>query len=190
MSHLTPDEIVDAIDGVLGSARHAHLGSCIACRTEVDRLTAVLGQTRSVTVPEPSPLFWQHFSRRVRVAIAEEPAAAGWPQWLRWPVLTPLAAMALLVMALMTAVLPVRAPAPDPVAIDDSTAPAADMDFVADSVWAFIAESIGPLDVETALQAGIATSPGEAERAALDLSDAEQAELVRLLQQELTKSGS
>ena len=59
-----------------------------------------------------------------------------------------------------------------------------------DSAWAFIVESVGPLDVETAQQAGIAAFPGAAERAALHLTDAEQEELVRLLQQELTRSGS
>ena len=35
MTHLTGHEIVDALDGALGSTRHAHLDTSAACRTEV-----------------------------------------------------------------------------------------------------------------------------------------------------------
>jgi len=191
MTHLTSDELIDAVEGALGSARHAHLEACPACRREVDHLTATLRDARAVAIPEPSPLFWQHFSNRVRTAMAGEPSAAPWPLWLRWPVLTPLAALGLLVVALITAV-PQRRPVVLPVAANDVTPTPGEQEAenADDSAWAFIVESIGPLDVETAQEAGIAASPGEAERVALHLSDAEQAELVRLLQQELTRSGS
>lgn len=195
MTHLTTDEIVDAVEGVLDATGHAHLDACAACRSEVDRLAATLSETRSVTITEPSPLFWDHFSQRVRTAIAEEPPAQAWPLWLRWPVLAPLTALGLLVIALMTAVprsgptsrsvVPAVATAPDqPSAADPEGA------LAVDSAWAFIEESVGPLDVETAQQAGIAASLGEAERAALHLTDAEQVELVKLLEQELTRAGS
>lgn len=195
MTHLTPDAMVDAVEGVLDSTGHAHLDACAACRGEVDRLSATLSESRSVAVPEPSPLFWEHFSQRVRTAIAEEPDARVWPLWLRWPVLAPLAALGLLVIALMTAVPRVpdtalelastAATTNDPPSVADPEA-----ELAMDSAWAFIEESVGPLDVETAQQAGIAASLGEAERAALHLTDAEQVELVKLLEQELTRQGS
>ena len=38
MTHLTSDEIVDAVEGVLDGA-DAHLDSCTPCRNEVDRLS-------------------------------------------------------------------------------------------------------------------------------------------------------
>jgi len=195
MTHLTTDEIVDAVEGALDSAGHAHLDACAACRSEVERLAATLSVSRSVTIPEPSPLFWDHFSQRVRTAVAEEPPAHAWPLWLRWPVLAPLTALGLLLIALMTAV-PQSRNTPGSVApvvataIDQPNAADPDPELAVDSAWAFIEESVGPLDVETAQQAGIAASLGEAERAALHLTDAEQVELVKLLEQELTRAGS
>jgi hypothetical protein len=195
MSHLTADEMIDAVDGILESMRHAHLAACSTCRSEVERLAETLSTARSVAIPEPSPLFWDYFSRRVRAALAEETSVRPWPIWLRWPVLVPLTALGLLIVALTT-VVPQTSPPPGQIVTTvagahDQAGPAeTDADGAVDSAWAFIVESIGPLDVETAQEAGIAASPGEAERAALHLTDAEQAELVKLLQQELTRAGS
>jgi hypothetical protein len=195
MTHLTADEIVDALDGALESVRHAHLETCAACRTELEQLAGTLSAARSATIPEPSPLFWDHLSRRVRATIDDEPPVRRWPLWLRWPVLTPLTALGLLIVALVTAVPQnPRGPGQTVPAVasvhDQAGSVESEADAAVDSAWAFIVESVGPLDVETAQQAGIAVSPGEAERAALHLTDAEQAELVKLLQQELTRAGS
>ena len=98
--------------------------------------------------------------------------------------------MALLVFALITAVPRTPEVLAPLVAVDNPAALEPEPDSAVDSAWAFILESVGPLDVETAQQAGIAASPGEAERAALHLTDAEQIELVRLLEHELTRTGS
>ena len=57
MSHLSRDERLLALDGVLDPQRQAHLAACEACRTEVEGLRAVLARVRAVDVPEPSPLF-------------------------------------------------------------------------------------------------------------------------------------
>ena len=195
MSHLTGDEIVDALDGALVSTRHAHLETCAPCRGEVERLADALRVTRTLTTPEPSPLFWDHFSRRVRAAIDHEPVTHEWPVWLRWPVLVPLTAVGLLIAALMTVVpqnpqTSGQTQTARGTAVDQAGPLDADADTAVDSAFAFIVESVGPLDVETAQEAGIAASPGAAERAALHLTEAEQAELVKLLQQELTRVGS
>ena len=190
MTHLTSDEMVDAVEGAPGSSGHRHLATCESCRREVDRLGGTLAAAREASIPEPSPLFWEHFSNRVRQAIADEPAVRPWPLWLRWPVLVPLAALGLLVIALITAVpLTPRSTAP---AIATIATPSSDpeADAAIDAAWAFILESVGPLDVDMAHEAGIVSGPGEAERAVLQLTDAEQVELVRLLQQELTRAGS
>jgi hypothetical protein len=74
MSHLSRDERLQALDGVLDASRAAHLETCPACRGEVDALGAVLARVRAVDVPEPSPLFWDHLAARVGEAIAREPA--------------------------------------------------------------------------------------------------------------------
>jgi hypothetical protein len=81
MSHLSRDERLLALDGVLEAQRQAHLAACEACRTEVEGLRAVLARVRAVDVPEPSPLFWDHLAARVGDAIAREPGPAvarGW----------------------------------------------------------------------------------------------------------------
>jgi hypothetical protein len=193
MSHLTRDELVDLAEGILPSARRAHVESCAACREQGEALTALLGDARAVVVDEPSPLFWEHLSERVRQSIAEEPVAApAWPRWLQWPVLVPVAGLALLVLALATAV-------PQPSSVEsivaenhpDRAATAdPDAEVAVDSAFAFILESVGPLDLDTAQEAGIAAGPGSADRAALHLTDEEQDELVRLLQVELARGSS
>ena len=72
MTHLTPDEIIDAVESTLASGRRAHLDACEQCRTETASVASMLRETRAVGSAEPSPLFWDHFSDRVRTAIAAE----------------------------------------------------------------------------------------------------------------------
>ena len=66
MKHLTESEMVDLLDATLAPGRRAHLDACDACRTTADGLRAVLARSADVAIPEPSPLFWEHFSARVR----------------------------------------------------------------------------------------------------------------------------
>ena len=97
-THLSPDELAAAADGTAGrsaaahrdpsaatahrdlSAATAHLDRCPACRAAVSELSALLTALKSETVPEPSPLFWDHFSARVREATAQvtPPERRGW----------------------------------------------------------------------------------------------------------------
>ena len=54
-----------------------------------------------------------------------------------------------------------------------------------DTEWRALAELVGPLDWEAASEAGLALAPGDADRAVLDLDDAERRELSRLVATEL-----
>ena len=73
-SHLTPQLIVEAIEGTLGSAARDHLHACAACREEVERVRAVLRDAEGAApAPDPSPLFWEHFEQRVRQATSALP---------------------------------------------------------------------------------------------------------------------
>ena len=184
MTHLTSDELVDALDGVLEPSRMTHLDACEPCRQQLADLGAVLRDTRQVDVPEPSPLYWQHLSARVRTAIdAEAAPSGGWQHWVRWPVLAPIAVLALIVMALAVAVPRQAAVTPD-VAADGA------VDQPLDDSFAMVADLVGDIDWDTAISAGLTVGPGAADQAVLELTVAEQQELSRLLKAELTKAKS
>jgi len=190
MNHLTPDELLDYVEqSPDASALGRHVESCVECRTEAAALSAILGAARRVEVPEPSPLFWNQFSRRVHDAIAADPRRASVAGWLRWPVLVPISGLALLVLALVASLSPRSGDTPisniaehDVVAGPDTTA-------TLDTTWALVADLVGPIDLETAQLAGIALSPGAADEAILELSVDEREELVRLLRRELGQPG-
>ena len=179
MTHLTADELIDAMEGLLASERMTHLASCPECQAQLTELAAVLNEAKQSSVPEPSPLFWSHLSTRVRTAIDAKPAGA-WPRWLRWEVLLPLSAMAMLILTLAFNIAPAPGDAPDLV---ENGAPEVELN--ADH-WGAFSEIIGELDIETASAAGV-IEPGIADLAVLHLTAEEQQELTRLLQAELTR---
>lgn len=188
MTHLTSDELIDAVEGLLEAERRAHLESCDWCREQVAQLAATFHEAREVEVPEPSPLFWSHLSARVRAAIEAEPTPGGWRRWVTWPVLAPVAALALVVFALAVSVprpddtTPMAENEPPPVAVEATPA--------TDDSWTLVADLVGGIDWDTAVEAGLGVRPGAAERAAMDLTPQEQRELRRLLTEELEKAKS
>jgi hypothetical protein len=74
--HLTPDELIDSRDRQLAPARQAHADACVVCRTKLAELDEVLRDVAAADVPEPSPLFWDHLSARIRERVAHEPPPA------------------------------------------------------------------------------------------------------------------
>jgi hypothetical protein len=58
-------------------------------------------------------------------------------------------------------------------------------DVTMDAEWRALAEVVGPLDWDTAVEAGLVTAPGAADVAMLDLSSDERRELSRLVATEL-----
>jgi hypothetical protein len=191
MTHLDPEELIDAVDGVLPSARRQHLDICETCRHEAASLRALMVDVRAVDVPEPSPYFWNRLSTQVRHRITEAPPAPV-ARWFQWPVVAPLAAMALLVIALVGAVADFSA-APDPrqanMPLSGDPARADEMVADAEVQWALLAELVGDLDFDAANEAGIVAPLGSADAAILQLSTVEQEELARLLRQELRVGG-
>lgn len=100
-THLTPAEVVSVAEGHGREVLLRHVEVCAVCRAEVDVVRAVEIDLRAnAAVPEPSPLFWDHFSRRVREATAHEPVplVSWWPG--RWA--TGLAAGAAVVVLAVT----------------------------------------------------------------------------------------
>ena len=78
--HLTPDELVDLAEGARPESSAPHLASCATCRAQLNEMRAMMSDAAGVDVPEPSPLFWDHLSQRVREAVANEPPPA--PGWM------------------------------------------------------------------------------------------------------------
>lgn len=182
MTHLTSDELIDAMEGMLTPERQAHLSACAECQQQVDDLASVLNDAKQSSVPEPSPLFWHHFSARVNEAIDVD-AAGAWPAWLHWRTLLPLGAMAMVVLALAF-----RMAGPSEVSTEFVDTTALDVELPADN-WGTLTALVGDLDLETASAAGV-IEPGTADELVLHLTTEEQQELARLLQAELTRAKS
>jgi hypothetical protein len=84
--HLSPDDHLAALDGTLAGERLAHVSGCATCREAIDHTRQIIEALRADDVPEPSPLFWDHFSARVRAASDAAPVApsprVGWQVWV------------------------------------------------------------------------------------------------------------
>ena len=179
MTHLTSQQLVDAIEGGLAPVHVSHLDACDACQREVARLRSVVADLGAGDVPEPSPLFWDHFRQRVRTATIAEPVP-GAPGW--HGILSPMTAagLALAAMAIMFVMRtgPVVAPqvalGTAGVAGDEAVASGDDESLV------FVARIAASLSSEDLQQAARPSADGA--DAALDqLSASQRAELVRLI---------
>ena len=176
MRHLTPDELMDAMEETIAPDRTAHLAGCVDCQQQLADLAAILAEAKRASVPEPSPLFWKHLSANVNAEIDRQIDTA-WPSWLRWQWLLPLGTMAILVLALVVAV-----PKAPRTRTTEATLAGAQSSYAGN--WGAVAELVGEFDLDTANEAGV-LSPGLAEQAILGLTEEEQAELTRLLRAEL-----
>jgi anti-sigma-K factor RskA len=191
--HLSPAEYVDALDGELTRARQTHLDECAACRLSVAELTDVLTQTQQSVehdVPEPSPLFWQHFEQRVGVAIAEETMAASSTGW--WHRLSdfrraPALAAAAVVIA-MVALVPLALNmnrVESPVATPTASAEAEPGAMAETVEWQFVASVLGTLEEDTAREV-LGPSPVALGAALESLTIAEREAFARLLEAEMS----
>lgn len=202
MKHLSDVQLLELLEGVASDA--THLEHCGACRGKVEALRQVMANLRDDQVPEPSPLFWQHFSGRVRQAIDDEsnndesindesPAVKWWTRrsW-RWA----LAGGAAVVMATLVLVTNTRPPRTDRVAdrASSSMTPLAsgvpaDLGWTppGDDSWTMVVGLAEGLDLESAADAGLTVRPGFVDQAVLGMSDEEQRELAGIIQAELDR---
>jgi hypothetical protein len=195
--HLRPDELIDLAEGTRAESSATHLAECAVCRLHLAELKATMSAAADVDVPEPSPLFWDHFSARVRQAVDAEgaPRRSFWT-WSR--VLIPAVSVAAAVLAVAVTLnwgnagqvvgpLPVTVPAP--VAPVASVELLADPQSAGDTALTLVAGLSSDMDFETAREAGLAAR-GSAEHAVTHLTGSELRELQRLLQEELARSGA
>ncbi len=191
MTHLSWEDRLAMIEAA-GEPRHSHLAACDQCRADVIAARAVLNDAQEVDVPEPSPLFWDQFSRRVSEAL-EIPARPVAERWAPWRVLVPLAvgvaALVVTVVLDRSSVKPQLLPSITPPVADSGEPVRAATD---DEQWLMLSGLAGDFDLET-LSDSLGTSGSSgAERAVWQLNERERAELAALLQAELQarKSGS
>lgn len=187
MSHLTDIEIVDLIDGTLRADRQRHVDGCETCRAQAEGLRSALLRASDAEIPEPSPLFWDHFSARVHDAVHDAlPEESG--RWFSRPTLTWALAGVLATVVLVTAVWRATGTsgAPPLVAVSASDVDIDAFDPDTDQAWALVraVADDSTWDDDDA-EGGFAVRPGSAERAMADLTHAERSELVRLLEAEI-----
>ncbi len=193
MTHLNPQELVGALDGPLDGGRSVHLEGCADCQREVGELRAIMSTVAATAdVPEPSPLFWDHFSARVSGAVSAEvvPAARAWWQ-LGWRSMTTVAVVSACVMLAVAIRLHDRvAPTPEatmaavtmPAAGDASSVDElnASDDASADVVAAVVG---GGISWDQARAANLVPGGYTVETAVAALTDAQQRELIRLVRE-------
>jgi hypothetical protein len=196
--HLNIEALVDIAEGARVESSAPHLAACEHCREQLRDLRAMVSEARAVDVPEPSPLFWDHLSSRVREAVSEDAA----PRrsrldrvlWKR----TVLEAMAAAAVAVLIVVVvrsfiagPNPASTPPTVSVADAGAATELLgDVPADDVsLTLVAGLTDDQDLDTVREAGLAPR-GTAEHAVIQMSDDDLRELRRLLKEELARSGA
>jgi hypothetical protein len=186
-THLRSQEFVDALDGVLAVDRLEHLDGCDACRAELAALQSVVTDVRPAGgVPDPSPLFWDHFSERVRQATAADPLPDPAPWWQSlWRPAAALATVAAVVAALVfTRTRPVENVLPvDQVAVDSTAAD--QLLEESEASLAFLSAAASDLSWEEARAVDLAPRAQVVDSAIARLTAAQRAELVKLIREDL-----
>jgi hypothetical protein len=202
MKHLSRIELLQMVEDPDGRPlppeRMRHVERCAACQADAGALRATLVETQQVGGGEPSPLFWDHFATRVSVAIADEwPAVEGrsGPRWFggaaaAWSIAGVVVVLGMTTVAwraTLHAPAGMSSPAPRAEARDEH--PSLD-DLDADEAWTVVRIAADALQWDDTQAAVIGAATGAAERVATELTDEERAELARLLESELKRSGA
>lgn len=191
MAHLTADQMLDVAEATRTAAEFPHLAACAACAARVEELSRMIAVAADVDVPEPSPLFWDHLSARIRDRAGQEAIAdASWRPTFAWSwqSLAAMAAAAVLVLAVGVSVRR-PAPAPDPPKAAAIPEPAIVESLVTideDPALALIADLSTELDWEAASEAGILPAHGAVDNVLVALTGEEQNELRRILEEALS----
>jgi hypothetical protein len=217
MRHIQSEELIDLAEGARPESSAPHLQTCDDCRRRLAELRAAMAAAAHADVPEPSPLFWDHFSARLHDAIAAEgppPRAAWFPGspkrrgpsswWNRLVLPLSAAACAAVIVAAVTlrvAHAPVFVGPPSPPVA--SAVPARPgNDDVADADLALfpndpsldlvadLASQVAQADWDAAGPQGLETHEDAADKAVGHLSAGERRELQRLLKEELARPGA
>lgn len=199
MKHLSDTELVEGAERTLPPDRAAHVDSCRQCRAAVDELAATMREISAVEVPEPSPLFWDHFSGRVHDFLAsEEPSGASLglvPTWAR------LLAFCLVVVAVASIAWVALSRQPSTPGLTTASTAAAPAGHAAtpalepadgsdDAAWAVLNAAASDLSPDETPAADFSVRPAAVDTAVQRLSPQERRELGRLLESEMKHSSN
>ena len=195
-SHVTVEELIDVAEGARTEASVPHLAVCDRCRAQLNDLRSAMASAQEADVPEPSPLFWTQFSRRVNDAIAtERPVSRRWIEWTRPRVFIPVSAAlvaAIVIAVMLKPVARIAAPASStpPTVSAAVENPAGDLaDVESDSSLNLVADLTAGLDLSAAMDAGL-TPRESAERAVTQMNADELLALERLLKEAIARGGA
>jgi hypothetical protein len=196
MTHLTPSEFIDLLDGQLPCERARHVESCDMCGAQMESLRSALLESAAAEVPEPSPIFWDRFSDRVREGIGDRPPRnAPWLEWLHLDPRSVFAATAgvAIVLTIGWRVLPLSdndGPSRSMPAVHGIDGGLSREDPAAENGWDEVRAAAETVAWEDAQEAGIDARPDAAEAAIMRLSDSERRQLMTLIEEELKRSGA
>ncbi|MEO8483959.1 MAG: hypothetical protein ABI634_17240 [Acidobacteriota bacterium] len=185
-SHFSPEDQLAALDGTLPAERLAHASECASCQAALARTRSIVEAVRSDDVPEPSPLFWNHFSARVRAATSAEASAPAWRfGWRMWVTIG--SAAAAFAMVLMVRAVPGVPAAPTSPATEVAVAgsPATPADTADAEPFAAVMQMASSLSSDDLN--GVMSATGGDTPLVEELSPAERAAFVRLLHAEMEK---
>lgn len=151
--------------------------------TDEERDALIERVTQALDVPEPSPLFWEHFPERVRAAVAAAPPAPA-PAWWRRPVAALALAASLVIAGGVWMVRPDPSTPASPVASNTSGG-AGGVEPLDDAGWSIVTSAAATAGLDALGEAGFGVAPGDADAALEDLTQAERAAFVAMLQAEL-----
>ena len=192
MSHLSSEILLDVAEGTRSESAVAHLATCAVCREQLADLRETMAII-AVEVPEPSPLFWDHLSVRVREAVAAE-ATHSTSRWSFRRVSFTLAGAMSAAAVVIAVSLTMRTPelidmpsgtVPPAVTVVDDIRTTAE-----DPSLSLLADLAGGLDWDSAAEAGMTMEAGEVDNRLTELTDAERIELQRLLREAMSGSGA
>lgn len=193
MAHLSPDTFIDLLDGTLHEDAVPHLRVCEPCRAQLVELRQAWQAAAETDVPEPSPLFWDHLSRRVHDAVVADtvPVRRWWyvGAW-GWFGLAGASVAALILTVtfplLRGPVAPGRPAASSVQAVAGVPASLEPLPALEDDPSiGLVADLTSDMDVESALPELGLGARGAADRALSELDADERAELSRLLAEEM-----
>lgn len=184
--HLTPEQFVDAIEQTIPADRQAHLAVCSQCAEQLLEMQSLMADvTIAGDVPEPSPLFWDHLSARVREAVDAEPVPVAWWRAYWRPMVTAVGALAVVVVAVVlrpasAVVPPSESPALTEVALSDE----------AEAAFEMIGALAPSVPASDARAAGLEPARGATDAAFESLTQAQRRELIKLLKAEMATAAS